>query len=125
MSASILSASHLSKVVPGPEGELTLLDAFSLELARGDSLAIVGRSGSGKSTLLGMQLPPNYGERYTRAFAQVYRELAARRAVPLVPFFLEGVGGVPALMQGDGIHPNAAAQPVLLENLWPTLAPLL
>lgn len=54
MSASILSASHLSKVVPGPEGELTLLDAFSLELARGDSLAIVGRSGSGKSTLLGL-----------------------------------------------------------------------
>jgi acyl-CoA thioesterase-1 len=45
--------------------------------------------------------------------------------VPLLGFFLDGVGGVPALMQGDGIHPNAAAQPRLLDNLWPQLKPLL
>lgn len=90
-----------------------------------EAMIAQGQAAGATVVLLGMQLPPNYGERYTRAFAQVYRELAVRRAVPLVPFFLEGVGGVPALMQGDGIHPNAAAQPVLLENLWPTLAPLL
>lgn len=90
-----------------------------------EAMIAQGQAAGATVVLLGMQLPPNYGERYTRAFAQVYCELAARRAVPLVPFFLEGVGGVPALMQGDGIHPNAAAQPVLLENLWPTLAPLL
>ncbi|MNE62407.1 Esterase TesA precursor [compost metagenome] len=72
-----------------------------------------------------MKLPPNYGPRYTRAFEQVYVELAERKQVPLVPFFLEGVGGVDGMVQGDGIHPTAAAQPILLENLWPTLQPLL
>ena len=75
--------------------------------------------------LLGMQLPPNYGARYTQSFAKVYSDLAASAEVPLVPFFLEGVGGQPALMQADGIHPNAQAQPLLLENVWPALQPML
>ncbi|MGH8436353.1 MAG: arylesterase [Pseudomonas sp.] len=75
--------------------------------------------------LLGMRLPPNYGERYNKAFAQVFTTLAEEKQVPLVPFFLEGVGGVPELMQADGIHPAASAQPRLLDNLWPALKPLL
>jgi acyl-CoA thioesterase-1 len=75
--------------------------------------------------LLGMQLPPNYGVRYNQLFTQVYVQLAASEQVALVPFFLQGVGGVPALMQGDGIHPAAAGQPRLLENIWPQLQPLL
>ncbi|MGZ0783900.1 arylesterase [Pseudomonas saponiphila] len=78
-----------------------------------------------KVLLLGMQLPPNYGVRYTRAFAQVYSQLASDKQVALVPFFLEGVGGHPELMQADGLHPAAAAQGKLLENVWPTLKPLL
>ncbi|WP_394558405.1 arylesterase [Aquipseudomonas alcaligenes] len=75
--------------------------------------------------LLGMRLPPNYGQRYTQAFAQVYADLAADRQVPLVPFLLEGVGGVPGMMQPDGIHPAAAAQSKMLDNVWPSLEPLL
>ena len=75
--------------------------------------------------LLGMRLPPNYGVRYTTAFANVYSTLATEKQVPLVPFFLEGVGGVPEMMQPDGIHPQAKAQPRLLDNLWPTLEPML
>ncbi|MDH4584336.1 arylesterase [Pseudomonas sp. BN415] len=75
--------------------------------------------------LLGMRLPPNYGARYITAFANVYSSLAAEKQVPLVPFFLEGVGGVPEMMQSDGIHPRAQAQPRLLDNLWPTLEPML
>jgi len=75
--------------------------------------------------LLGMKLPPNYGARYNRAFVQVYTTLADEKRVPLVPFFLEGVGGVPEMMQRDGLHPAAAAQPRLLDNLWPSLRPLL
>ena len=71
--------------------------------------------------LLGMRLPPNYGKRYTEGFAGVYEQLAASHQVPLLPFFLEGVGGVPGLMQADGIHPTADAQPRLLDNLWPLL----
>ncbi|MGQ7957575.1 arylesterase [Pseudomonas sp. SP16.1] len=75
--------------------------------------------------LLGMRLPPNYGTRYTTAFAQVFVDLAEQKQVPLVPFFLEGVGGVQAMMQADGLHPAAAAQAKLLENVWSTLEPLL
>ncbi|WP_171016317.1 arylesterase [Pseudomonas sp. F(2018)] len=78
-----------------------------------------------KVLLLGMRLPPNYGQRYTQAFAQVFSDVAADKQVPLVPFLLEGVGGVPGMMQADGIHPAVAAQPQLLENVWPTLEPLL
>ncbi|MBA4288433.1 MAG: arylesterase [Pseudomonas sp.] len=75
--------------------------------------------------ILGMQLPPNYGLRYTTAFAAVFPQVASEFSVPLVPFVLEGVGGVPEMMQADGIHPTAEAQPRLLENVWPTLKPLL
>lgn len=78
-----------------------------------------------KVLLLGMRLPPNYGKRYTDAFALVYQDLASARQVPLVPFFLEGVGGVEGMMQADGIHPAASAQGKLLDNVWPTLKPLL
>lgn len=78
-----------------------------------------------KVILLGMRLPPNYGQRYTDAFAKVFGSVASEHQIPLVPFFLEGVGGVQDMMQADGIHPAAAAQPKLLDNVWPTLKPLL
>lgn len=78
-----------------------------------------------KVLLLGMKLPPNYGERYRTAFAEVFPQVAEEHEVPLVPFFLEGVGGVSGMMQGDDIHPALDAQPILLDNLWPTLQPLL
>lgn len=78
-----------------------------------------------KVLILGMQLPPNYGVRYITAFAEVFPRVAGEFDVSLVPFVLEDVGGVPALMQADGIHPTAEAQPVLLENVWPALKPLL
>ncbi|CAG8868812.1 Esterase TesA [Pseudomonas fluorescens] len=83
------------------------------------------RASGAKVLLLGMRLPPNYGVRYTTAFAQVYETLASEKKVPLVPFFLEGVGGVPELMQADGIHPAQGAQGQLLENAWPAIKPLL
>lgn len=78
-----------------------------------------------KVLLLGMKLPPNYGVRYNEAFAAVYGNLAQQKKVALVPFFLEGVGGVPDLMQADGLHPAVAAQGKLLDNVWPALKPLL
>jgi len=78
-----------------------------------------------KVLILGMQLPPNYGLRYTTAFADVFPKVANETGSALVPFVLEGVGGVPSLMQNDGIHPTAEAQPKLLENVWPSLKPLL
>ncbi|OLU29033.1 arylesterase [Pseudomonas sp. PA15(2017)] len=89
------------------------------------SMIDASRGAGAKVLLLGMRIPPNYGERYTTAFAKVFDDVAAEKNVPLVPFLLEGVGGVTNLMQDDGVHPAVAAQPMLLENVWPTLKPLL
>tara|TARA_Y100001933_G_scaffold174124_1_gene172728 strand:+ start:1268 stop:1966 length:699 start_codon:yes stop_codon:yes gene_type:complete len=75
--------------------------------------------------LVGMQIPPNYGPRYTRAFAEAYQEIASAEDVALVPFILERVALEPGLMQDDGIHPKAEAQVMLLDTVWPHLAPLL
>ncbi|MBC7514225.1 MAG: arylesterase [Herminiimonas sp.] len=75
--------------------------------------------------LLGMQIPPNYGGDYTRRFAGLYATLARQPGVTLVPFFLEGLQTRPELFQADRIHPVAAAQPLLLDNVWPYLARLL
>ena len=89
------------------------------------SMIEASQQAGAKVLLLGMQLPPNYGARYTQAFAAVYGELANEKKVALVPFFLEGVGGKPELMQADRIHPAAGAQGLLLDNVWPALKPLL
>lgn len=75
--------------------------------------------------LLGMRIPPNYGKPYTEKFHQVYLDLAKTHSVALVPFFMEGVGGNPELMQADGIHPTAPAQSRLLTNVWEELSKLL
>lgn len=85
------------------------------------NMIATSKSSGAQVLLLGMRLPPNYGKRYTEGFAGVYEQLAATHQVPLLPFFLEGVGGVPGLMQADGIHPTAAAQSRLLDNIWPLL----
>ncbi|MGF1644053.1 MAG: arylesterase [Thiotrichales bacterium] len=75
--------------------------------------------------LLGMRIPPNYGPAYADAFAALYPRVAKKSGTSLVPFFLEQVATDPSLMQSDGIHPTATAQPYLLDNVWPFLAKLL
>lgn len=75
--------------------------------------------------LTGIQIPPNYGPRYTLPFAELYAELAAEKNLSLVPFLIEGIPQIPELMQNDGIHPKAEAQFMILDNVWPVLLPLL
>lgn len=75
--------------------------------------------------LLGMKIPPNYGIQYTQKFSAIYDDLAQKYQLSLVPFFLDGVAGNRSLVQDDGLHPTAAAQPKLLENVWPKLESLL
>ncbi len=75
--------------------------------------------------LVGMRLPPNYGPRYTNDFMRMYREIATNAKVGLVPFLLQSVALKPELMQDDGLHPTAPAQPALLDTVWPYLKPLL
>jgi acyl-CoA thioesterase-1 len=72
-----------------------------------------------------MQIPPNYGADYARQFAGVYPKLAKEFKLPLVPFLFEGVANRPELFQSDRIHPTAQAQPILLDNVWPQLKPML
>jgi acyl-CoA thioesterase-1 len=71
--------------------------------------------------LLGIRIPPNYGPRYIEDFDNVFREIAIDLEVPWIEFFMEGVALNDELMQSDGIHPNAAAQSILLENAWPMI----
>ena len=78
-----------------------------------------------KILLLGMRIPPNYGKKYTRAFADLYPQLAEKYNLSLVPFMLEGVSGEATLIQTDGLHPNTQAQTLILDNIWPYLKPLL
>jgi len=75
--------------------------------------------------LVGMHLPPNYGPAHTRKFHALFREVAQRQQVALVPFLLEGMATRRELFLADGLHPNAAAQARLLDNVWPELVPLL
>ena len=75
--------------------------------------------------LLGMKIPPNYGKKYTQAFAEIFPQLAQQYDLSLVPFMLEGVSGNPKYIQTDGLHPNAQAQALILDNIWPYLQTLL
>ena len=75
--------------------------------------------------LLGMRMPPNYGPEYTKQFALVFSDLASEKKIPSVPFLLNDIALSPNLLQGDDIHPNALGQPILLDNVWPVLKPLL
>jgi acyl-CoA thioesterase-1 len=90
-----------------------------------EALIRLSREAGAKVLLIGMRIPPNYGPGYAGAFQEMYGELAKRHALPLVPFFLDGIALDDSLMLDDGIHPNATAQPKLLELVWPTLEPLL
>jgi acyl-CoA thioesterase-1 len=83
------------------------------------------RAAGARVLLVGMRIPPNYGKRYAEMFQNIYGEVAQRTGVALVPFLMDGVGGHDELMQADGIHPNQAAQHLLLEQVLNKLEPLL
>ena len=83
------------------------------------------RGAGARAVLVGIELPVNYGPQYRDGLRELYRGLAIEFNVPLVPFLLEGVALDPALMQDDGLHPRAAAEPRVLENVWKVLEPVL
>ncbi len=85
----------------------------------------LARAAGASVLLVGIRIPPNYGPRYTDEFARVFPELADQYHLALVPFLLDKVALDPALMQADGIHPNARGEPQVLNTLWPYLTPLL
>jgi acyl-CoA thioesterase-1 len=85
----------------------------------------VTRSSRAEPVLVGLMIPPNYGIEYAREFRDLYPQLAKKSRVALVPFLLAGVAERRELFQPDQLHPTAAAQPIILDNVWPTLEPLL
>ena len=103
------------------------LRGFPPQVIRKNITRMIGQSqqAGAEVLLVGMQIPPNYGERYTRAFASIFPELAKRHDTRLVPFFLANIYDQEGLMQDDDIHPTAEAQGQLLENVWPILKPML
>ena len=99
------------------------LRGFPPERMRGNLRTIIETSkvGGAAVVLLGIRIPTNYGARYTKAFESIYRELAAELEVPWIEFFMDGIAMNEELMQDDGIHPNAEAQSILLDNAWPII----
>ncbi len=100
------------------------LRGFPPERMKANLEKIIERSkASGAAVvLLGIRIPTNYGARYTAAFETVYREIADDQQVEWIEFFMEGVAMNDDLLQDDRIHPNAEAQPILLENAWPIIS---
>ena len=96
--------------------------AMTANLAR---LIELAQQAGAKVALAEMRIPPNYGPLYTQKFQAAFSDLAKRYDITLIPFLLDGVAGNPALIQDDGLHPRAEAQIRILDNVWPTLEPLL
>ena len=118
---------HQPRVIIVALGANDGLRGLPLGQMRANLAKIVRASQKAKSRVLlvGMRLPPNYGETYTRPFAQVYVDLAREYKTALAPFMLEGIAEQRELFQSDNMHPTAQAQPIILDNIWTALAPLL
>ncbi len=99
------------------------LRGFPVERMKANLQTIIDttRASGAAVVLLGIRIPTNYGPRYTSAFDNVYRELAEQSGVLWIEFFMEGIALNKELMQDDGIHPNAEAQSILLDNAWPII----
>ena len=98
------------------------LDAAASNL---NAMITACRNRKARVLLIGMRLPPNYGNAYAAKFQAIYQQAAQRHKIPLLPFLLEGFADNPELFQADGLHPTAAAQPLIMERVWKLLQPML
>lgn len=124
-------SAHLKRKIDIFILELGINDAFRgvpIAQIRNNLQAIIDivktRSPNAHIIIAGMQLPNYTEEDYVFAFAQIYADLAAKNNAALIPYLLEGVGGDPLLNQPDRVHPNAAGQKILAENVWHVLEPV-
>jgi len=122
-----LLAQHTPAIVVIELGGNDALRGGNLAATRANLESMVAAAQDAKARVLivGMQLPPNYGPTYVRDFSALFAEVAKAKRVPIVPAFFAGFGEDLALFQPDRIHPSAQAQAKLLDNVWPTLQPLL
>jgi acyl-CoA thioesterase-1 len=122
-----LLAAHKPSVVVIELGGNDGLRGFPIRNFRANlqAMAEMSRAADAEVLLLPMEIPPNYGSRYTASFRESYPLVAEATGSVLGPFMLEGVATDPALMQADGIHPTVEAQPIMLATIFPALAELL
>jgi acyl-CoA thioesterase-1 len=118
-----LLADHEPAIVIVELGANDALRGLPISAPRENLSRIVNqiRDSGARVLLLGIEIPVNYGPQYRDSLRAMYRDVAEEFKLPLVPFLLEGVALDPDLMQADGLHPTAAAQPKLLDNVWPSL----
>lgn len=125
--------SRLPDLLARTKPRLVILELGANDALRGLSLSasqknlkemiVTSKKAGAEVLLLGMQIPPNYGQEYTKQFARLYVTLSQAEQVPLLPFFLEGVATRPELFQADRLHPNEQAQPIMFRNVWKALEP--
>lgn len=103
------------------------LRGLSLQRTKVNLIKIIRRAkeSGAQIMLLGMRIPPNYGKRYVDKFYNIYPETAKEMQIPLIPFILEDVALKKELMQNDGLHPNAKAQPIIADKIWRYILPIL
>ncbi len=126
---------RLPRLLADYRPDLVLLELGANDGLRGTPLRVMeqnlrgmvelSQASGAEVMLIGIRIPPNYGPQYTERFYSIYPDLAREYQVSLVPFLLERVALKPQFMQADGLHPTAAAQPILLQTVWPHLYPLL
>lgn len=143
----VVNAGLSGETTAGGKGRIDWLlqqpvDIFVLELGGNDGLRGIPVSETGKNLqeiidrvkakypqakiiLAGMQVPPNMGSKYAGEFRAVFKSLADKNNIPLIPFLLEGVGGNPELNQADGIHPTAKGARIVADNVWQVLKGML
>lgn len=122
-----LLAEHRPAVVILELGVNDGLRGLPLDAAASNLNAIIAacRNRKARVLLIGMRLPPNYGTAYATKFQAIYQQAAQRHKIPFLPFLLEGFADNPELFQADGLHPNTAAQPLIMERVWKILQPIL
>ena len=123
---ALLAKEHPSVVVV-ELGANDGLRGLPLDALRSNLTAMIdaAQAAKAKVLLLGIELPVNYGPQYRDGLRAIYGELSAQKHVALVPFLLDGVALKPEWMQDDGLHPLAAGEPMVLDNVWKGLQPLL
>jgi len=127
--------SRLAALLNEHQPDIVILELGGNDALRGQPLKLLeknlqsmidaSKKNNAKVLLTGMQIPPNYGARYSNQFKELYPRLAEKNDIALVPFLLEGIGGKSELMQRDGIHPTAEAQPIIVNNVKPALERML
>jgi acyl-CoA thioesterase-1 len=118
---------HRPEVVVIELGGNDGLRGLPLETSRAnlERMIVLSKQAGARVLLLGMKIPPNYGAKYSSGFEQVFRDLARRHKLAFEPFFLSKIALEPGMIQADGLHPTAKAQPAMLDTMWPALQSLL